>query len=117
MSSGDPAELMHPAWLQAAAELEIRITAPYVIPSDLGPAEYVAFLPDFGGDRGMVVSPARQDDRVQRFAAREQGLYFSRLSDNYLTFNRDLFIDTLNDWGWYGPEEARPDWYTGQAWA
>jgi hypothetical protein len=29
---------------------------------------------------------------------------------------RDLFIDTLNDCGCFGPEDAETDLYTGEVW-
>jgi hypothetical protein len=107
---------MQEAWLRAADELGIRITVPYVISSGRGPAVYVAFIPDFGGPRGMVVWPvAGKDDRL--VAAREAALYFSQLSASYSAFDRQLFIDTLTDWGWFGPDDDKPGWYTGEAWS
>jgi hypothetical protein len=50
------------------------------IAHQLGPAEYVAFLPDFGGERGTVVSPLHLNYRLQRLAS-ELGLDFSLLFD------------------------------------
>jgi hypothetical protein len=38
------------------------------------------------------------------------------VSETYGEFDRQLFEQTLNDWGWYGADEARPPWYTGAAW-
>jgi hypothetical protein len=32
-------------------------------------------------------------------------------------YNRQLFIDTLNDWGWFGEKGAEPPWYTGKPWS
>ena len=30
--------------------------------------------------------------------------------------NMERFIDTLNDWGWFGDKSSRPEWYTGAPW-
>lgn len=109
---------MERAWLEAAEQLEIRITVPYGIPSDPGPVRFTAYLPDFGGANGMVIGPIRRDSDgdTRRVAAKQAGGYFSELSEEYHTFDRNLFIDTLNDWGWFGPEDSKPNWYTGEAW-
>lgn len=29
---------------------------------------------------------------------------------------KNLLRDTLDDWGWFGPLENRPAWYTGTPW-
>jgi hypothetical protein len=34
------------------------------------------------------------------------------LADTYLTYDRHLFVGTLDDWGWFG-EGSAPAWYTG----
>ena len=57
------------------------------------------------------------EDR-QRFLewARREGLYPSLLGESYRAYDRELFIDTLNDWGWYGGGDP-PSWYTGRPWS
>jgi hypothetical protein len=40
---------------------------------------------------------------------------FSQLSPWYLRYDRALFVDTLNDWGWFG-EGPLPSWYSGEPW-
>jgi hypothetical protein len=35
--------------------------------------------------------------------------------DQYGEFERDHFIDTLNDWGWFGSGDP-PGWYSGAPW-
>jgi hypothetical protein len=40
------------------------------------------------------------------------GYFFSILSlETYARYRREHFIETLVDWGYFGPEECRPDWY------
>ncbi len=61
----------------------------------------------------LSFQPSSTDDRRQ-VVAKAESLYFSSLNpDVYGTFDRDLFIETLNDWGWFGAESNQPAWYTG----
>ena len=42
--------------------------------------------------------------------------FCSLLSDeSYGQFDRELFVATLNDWGWFGDGQP-PDWYEGTPW-
>ena len=50
-------------------------------------------------------------------AAAEGGFYVSFLAPSYDDFDRELFVATLNDWGWKGREGAAPEWYTGEPWS
>ncbi len=44
-------------------------------------------------------------------------MFVSMLDErSYAKYSRDLFVDTLNDWGWYGPEYGSPQWFSGQPW-
>jgi hypothetical protein len=35
------------------------------------------------------------------------------LASSWHHYERQHFVTTLNDWGWYGPEELRLVWYSG----
>ena len=103
------------AWLEAAKDLEIRVTAPFAVPASEGdPIIYEAHIPDFGGPKGTVVGVP--DDKLDDCRA-TQGYYYSNLSSSYRKYGRQHFIVTLNDWGWFGPWELRPAWYTGKSWS
>lgn len=104
-------ELVKRAWLDAAADLGIAVDVAE-LPSVPGA---VAVVPGFGAPAGAVV--AFVDDAPVGFegAAKRHGLYWSKLGNSYLRYERELFIDTLNDWGWFG-DGSPPDWYTGQPW-
>ena len=99
------------AWREASDRLGVRVIAPYAI----GPVSFVAHLPHFGGQRGMVIASLPSSDEVIA-AAKMAGLYLSRVSGEYAEFDPDLFKETLDDWGWFGPVEDRPAWYSGAAW-
>jgi hypothetical protein len=106
-------EAISQAWLEAAKDLGIRVAAPFMVPSDQ-PNTYEAHVMDFGGPRGTVVGVL--DDKLGDCRA-TQGFYSSNLSPSYRHYERQHFIATLNDWGWYGPEGLRPAWYTGKSWS
>ena len=101
------------AWLEAAKDLGIRVAAPFTVQSDQ-PITYEAHVIDFGGPKGTVVGVL--DDKLEDCRA-TQGFYRSNLSDSYRRYEREHFIATLNDWGWYGPEGLRPGLYTGESWS
>jgi len=102
------------AWLEAAKDLEIRVIAPLAVHDpENEPIIYEAHILDFGGVKGTVVGVL--DDKMGDIRA-TQGYYYSNLAPLYRDYSRQRFIDTLNDWGWFGPAELQPAWYTGKPW-
>ena len=98
------------AWTIAAADLGIRVTAPYSETDRFGAAiDFIAHVHDFGSARGTLVwympdpLPARQlPRRVYFISALNPALYAE--------YDRDRFITLLTQWGWTGKGPA-PDWY------
>jgi hypothetical protein len=45
------------------------------------------------------------------------GYFCSVLFPTYEEYKRELFIDTLDDWQFFGSERERPPWYTGKPWS
>jgi hypothetical protein len=81
-----------------------------------GSVTFAVFLPDFGSKNGMVVGLLGWHlfDAEETAVANAAKLYLSALNpETYSTFDRDHFVDTLNDWGWYGPDDEQPAWYGG----
>jgi len=106
---------MTTAWREAAARLQVRVVAPFEMTlPDGGVFEAEAFLPDFGGPHGMIAISLEDDVRAKRAAAAD--LYSSLLGLDYRRFDEALFRETLDDWGWFGADDARPHWYTGRPW-
>ena len=105
------------AWLQAAKDLGIRVTAPFTLRTESGEdVTYEAHIADFGGPNGTVVS-VFADESPWNDIRHAHGYYGSNLSDSYRTYSREHFVDTLNDWQWSGNPEQRPTWYTGKSWS
>jgi cytosine/adenosine deaminase-related metal-dependent hydrolase len=108
-------EAISHAWLEAAKDLGIRVAAPFAVETaeeELITSE--AHVLDFGGPKGAVVGVL--DDKLSDCRA-TQGYYCSNLAPSYRRYVRQHFIETLNDWGWFGRAEFRPAWYTGKSWS
>jgi len=71
---------------------------------------------EFGGPKGTVfgIIDAERNTKKSRT---ENGYFASDLSLTYRRYNRQLFIDTLDDWKWFGLEGKHPSWYTGKNWS
>ena len=110
----DNPDKMSKAWLQAGCELGLEVVAPFRLQTSLGETvEYIALVRNFGADKGMLLLADSGATGAMRLAQSE-GFSFSCLYETYADFDRQRFIDALNDWGWTGPENQTPDWYTGE---
>jgi hypothetical protein len=103
------------AWQKAAADLGIRVVAPFALTTESGETKWFeAHISDFGGPNGTIVG---KDDSGFDDTRKRLGYYASNLSGSYRRYVRDLFVDTLNDWGWFGEQDKEPPWYTGKPWS
>jgi hypothetical protein len=110
-------EAMVVASIHAGAELGVEVIAPFDLDSEVGPIRCIAFIAHFGGANGIVVAPVHSPEAIQlREATSGTDYYFSLLASTYEHYDRDLFVDTLNDWGWKGDPGQEPSWYTGEPW-
>ena len=92
------------AWRQASVALSFRLEAPYQV--ELASKDQIwveGYLPDFGSASGMIFTTL---DR----GAIPTKLYRSRISQTYRTYDRETFIEALQDWGWFGAVSLRPIW-------
>jgi hypothetical protein len=89
------------------------VIAPFDIAIESGETvTYEAFIPDFGGPAGTVIGVL--DDPVPDPIRAKRGYYYSNLAPSYRQYRRDLFIETLNDWQWFGDAQRTPHWYSGK---
>jgi len=105
------------AWLEAGQELRIEVISPFSIHTASGEViEYIALVPQFGSANGMLLINDFDQDRIQ--AAQANGYGYSCLYlSSYGDYQREHFIDALNDWGWSEGQGNPPDWYTGEPWS
>lgn len=104
------------AWLEAAKDLGVRFLSPHQFRDSSGRRFTCAgLLPDFGGAKGALILSREDEDLESALeAGDEAGYYVSGLSPHYYeSYRRELFKDTLNDWGWFNSTKDPPSWFTG----
>ena len=105
------------AWKVAGEELGIRVISPYELQTtDGGTYSFIGLVEGFGSSKGTLLSlPHQWDDLGFADVAEENGYYCSGLyPQSYIQFDRESFIDTLNDWGWFSVDESRPFWLVAE---
>jgi hypothetical protein len=109
-------EAARDAWRTAAEDLGIDLQTEdcWLGGPDGRRFEVIAVVSGFGRKRGTVVLGSQHDPAISELAE-SQGFYCSVLSPSYAMYDRFLFEDTLNDWGWAATEPP-PPWYTGESW-
>ncbi len=96
------------AWLVAAEDLGIRIGSPYVLNENGQEYTYIALVHDFGGCQGILLCLKEQWKAYGDIAVRH-GYSFSGLSTGYSRYDRARFVWALNDWGWFGATQKKPE--------
>jgi hypothetical protein len=101
------------AWREAASDLNIRLVAPFEWLSPEGIVQpFEGYLPDFGGPNGMVFLYLGHESRSM-----PDQFYWSKVGDSYRIYDRTFFIETLNDWGYFGDESLMPSWFRNEPWS
>ena len=106
------------AWQEAQLDLGIEVEAPFTFQAPDGSARSaLALIKKFGRVMGTVIASINDDYNALFADARAAGYFCSAPNSvSYSTYRREDFIATLNDWGWFGEDEEKPDWYTGTPW-
>ena len=79
--------------------------------------ESIGCLPFFGSTRGTLVFAEQARPSPASFRALdEMGYFTSLLFVSYERFDERHFAETLDDWGFAGPDSDRPAWRTGKSW-
>jgi len=107
------------AWSDARNDLKIDVVAPFDLMIDDTELKCVALLRQFGFRNGMLVMDDSTLDETFGLAkvAVERGYGFSYLGRGFTTYQRESFIEALNDWSWNGDAAGAPDWYRGEFFA
>lgn len=105
------------AWKEASEDLNIEIITPFLLTSEDGKEHrFELLVKDFGRSNGTIVFIMNEkiEDSELDFL-RSMEYFCSRLNPEfYSTYNRKQYIDTLNDWGYFGAAEKTPKWYTSE---
>jgi hypothetical protein len=101
-------------WLEAGKDLGIKVEAPFSLSGHTG----IALVPSFGSDAGTLILPLDREVSAEVILdAKSAGYFVTRVNlSTYGTYARQPFIDTLNDWGWFGSTPP-PSWYSGRPWS
>ena len=104
------------AWREAAADLAIRFTSPFVITSADGLSyEHLGLVHQFGRRVGALISVLHEpSEQIPRPAGDDY--FWSILGPGYGRYERKVFIETLDDWQFFGSKAERPSWYSAASW-
>ena len=101
------------AWHQAAADLGIRFTSPFTVTLPDGRlVESLGFIHHFGRRVGTSISVLGEPSSKMARLKADDDYFQSMLGSGYARYVREDFIETLNDWGYFGPVASRPAWYS-----
>ncbi|MFO1491559.1 MAG: hypothetical protein U1F77_15495 [Kiritimatiellia bacterium] len=102
------------AWRTAANELGFAFVAPFEIEDGSESVQFHGHVRDFGSPKGavfLVCETFREDVDRPLSVAKIKGYFHSQISaDVYRIYDRDIFLEALRDWGWFGAEADRPSW-------
>ncbi len=100
------------AWGRAGDDLNLTITFRFILRQENRPYHYIVHIENFGSPLGALIC-ALEQWREFGPVAQKHGYFCSGLNLSiYSKYNREKFIETLNDWGWFGKTEERPEWYS-----
>lgn len=100
------------AWKEASKDLGLEIISPFKVNTENGKFEYPLLVKNFGRKKGTII--ARHVHFMDYPMPRHKDYFFSAVgADSYTKYKRTDFIETLEDWGYYGDKETKPDWYNG----
>ncbi|MCP3930935.1 MAG: hypothetical protein GY705_17760 [Bacteroidetes bacterium] len=99
------------AWKDAASDLGIEFISPFKFTgSDGVKYELTGLLPQFGGKNGTPITSRKDKNQAVFEIEKVEGYYLSGLNPRYYDkYDRERFIDTLQEWGWTSKDPA-PEW-------
>ncbi len=100
------------SWHEAAKDLNVDIQSPFTFLTNERELTFQLLIKNFGSRNGTLVYSTDRMDSID--VPQKYGYYCSVLNPlSYNNYDRELFIETLNDWGFYGNKEDKPEWYVG----
>ena len=102
---------MAKAWQEAATDLKLEFVSPYKF-MDASGQQYTCtgLIKKIGSINGTLII-SRKDAENVFDAGQRMGYFTSGLNPRYYEkYNREKFIETLKEWGWFGEINDKPDW-------
>lgn len=101
------------SWNSAQIDLGISVNPNFKLD---GISKPIIHVDKFGSSKGTIVTPYNYLSIQEKRIIESSGYFFSQLFESYTNYDRNQYIDTLNDWGFYS-NEPKFDWYNGQPWS
>ena len=97
------------AWTKASLDLGLDFISPYEFIDKNGEKYSCSgFLKNIGSAKGTIIISRKDSDGVFD-AAVELGFHVPGLAPRYYEkYNRERFVETLKEWGWFGSSEFIP---------
>jgi len=109
-------DLLVAACREAAADLGIRVQAPFLASDPSGDAvRFDALISDLGWPRGTLLTPLNESARQRQVAADLGHNLCSVNTDVFETYVRREWIALLRDSIWVGSDPV-PPWHRGRGW-
>lgn len=98
-------------WAEAAEDLGFTFLSPYQFMGvDQNIYQATGLLPEFGYGKGVLIVTRKDEDDVFKMAELSGDYFLSILNPaSYEEYDRELFVETLSDWGWRA-ETEKPKW-------
>jgi hypothetical protein len=98
------------AWHEAAADLGFRFSSPFLATARDGQQfEALALVHEFGGSIGTLISTEPSADLYPAVGEAYGVSYLDYRG--YARYKRDVWIEMLDDWGFWGEPARAPAWY------
>lgn len=99
---------------KASKSLGISVETPFLA----GGIIFTAYVRNFGRPKGTLILPIdhKETSKAYEFADKENYFLSFLNPETYSKYNEQDFKEMLDDWHWFGPEELKPNWYTGKPW-
>jgi hypothetical protein len=107
-------ERIKQSWEAASKELGFEIVFDFEVDQNGRKSRCFALVPEFGSKLGTYIllrnPPEGGDYSGVIEYAKKKGAHFSVIyNEAYSSFERSNFVETMNDWGYFGKGE-RPKW-------
>lgn len=100
-------------WKKIAKDLGLEIIAPYKL--EIKKNEFIVvdiFLKYFASEIGILIVSDYSIIKKWEEEIDNLGYAYSVLEplDNIESYDREVMIEVLNEWGWDGPDDKKPGW-------